>query len=923
MIFGVGRRFYLPAFIISNLMPMRPLLLFGLLCSAAPALAQQPDTLAPRRAAAPVTTDTVVSSFRDTQRIIVITDPVGVDTTSYHPFYLPTPTILPYLTQIAGVQVTPYSGAPGTGAVVRIRGVASVDNNVQPLYVVDGVPVMQYRFTSRGRSDASSTRISSLNPDPSSNPLLSIAPEDIEQIEVLKGAFETGRYGFLGQNGVVRITTKRGGVAQPLRVRYTGYGGVQQARTRYKLLEANEIAVVANEANRNNGYPPQYMFAEVAAFGRGTDWQDEILRTAALQEHHLSAAGGTKFGTRYYAAANYLQQNGIVLNSNLQRYGLRLTVEQQLGKRLQLSGGINFSETQVRWPTTIFFGQLFQNTLRYLPTIPVYAANGDYAADDYYINPVQRARQNFSTSRNRRLLATAQLQYQPATGLTVEVRSSLERDSLLARYYQSPRETFTRTAGQLQQLQRASYQQWVLNPAVRYARTFAAWHSVKTSVEASFYDRKQSEGFAQYSYLAAPGGYNVPPRGVSTQEYTAQQTYLSYNAQVGYTYHGRYQVQASIQRGTSPLLPPSDATQWLPAAQATWHAGQEPWVQRHPVVNTLDAWVRWGKTSNRVNFTGSHGLTYPSPGGGSFFLFGDELTTQLDAGLHLALWQDRFSLRGEVYRRKTDVQLGYPQSDQGNVLNSGVELALAGSWQAGRLSGVSQLAGALNQNRYTKPAGTPTVDYRPSSFFVLQDGQPLSSFIGYRYLGVDSNGNRVFRQDASNPSGREQVILGSGLPRQSVNFTQTLRYKRLELQTQLDGLFGYQVFDTNLSLLDVPINGFNATTRVRDRWTPTNTNTQVPRAGTGASDFDLPTTYTLQSGNNFRVSVVTLSATVWQRQPHSVSVFVSGTNLLVLSGYRGYDPNVSANEADPLQAGLDTAYYPTARTFLLGVRATL
>ena len=122
--------------------------------------------------------------------------------------YLPPfTTIQPALSRVAGVQYTPYSGAPGTGAVVRIRGAASLDSHVQPLYVVDGVPVIQYRFDSTDRpAPFASTPV---NPDASTNSLLSIAPDDIEQREVLKGAFETGQHGFLGQNGVIRITTRR------------------------------------------------------------------------------------------------------------------------------------------------------------------------------------------------------------------------------------------------------------------------------------------------------------------------------------------------------------------------------------------------------------------------------------------------------------------------------------------------------------------------------------------------------------------------------------------------------------------------------------------------------------------------------------------------------------------------------------------
>ena len=119
--------------------------------------------------------------------------------------------------------------------------------------MVDGVPVFQYRFASFLPQEANSTLSPSFDYEAGSNPLLSIPTADIERVQVLKGAYDTGQYGFLGQNGVILITTKRGKTGQPPRVHYTGYGGVQQARRRYDLLGAQELAEVANEASRNSG----------------------------------------------------------------------------------------------------------------------------------------------------------------------------------------------------------------------------------------------------------------------------------------------------------------------------------------------------------------------------------------------------------------------------------------------------------------------------------------------------------------------------------------------------------------------------------------------------------------------------------------------------------------------------------------------
>lgn len=830
-------------------------------------------------------------------------------------------TIQPLLNRAAGVQYTPYSGAPGAGAIVRIRGAASLDSHAQPLYVVDGVPMFQYQFGSPAAQ--ASFPAATINPDASTNPLLSIVPEDVEKVEILKGAFDTGQYGFLGQNGVIRITTRRGAAGQSLRVQYIASGGVQMVRHRYSLLGAREAAELANEAARNNGYAPDYSPAEIAGFGAGTDWQAKVLRAAAVQEHHLALSGGTAHGTRYYAGLDYRNQQGIVLSSDLHRYGLRLNLDQTVGRHLRLRAGLSYNEVSEHRPTV----NLLPLALRWLPTVPVFEANGDYATDYGNANPVQMARQNLSVTRNRRLLAHAELRYEFITGLSLHLRASVERDSLNARDYQGPADNHQPRDGFETGVRSGFYQQWVLNPALRYARTFAGRHALTASAEATSWNNRQAQTFAQFSVPTPP--FNLPPRANAGGRFSRSYSFLSYQLLGSYTYAGRYMLQGSLRADNSSLMPAAQRQQWLPAAQATWHAAQESWLPGRATISTLDVWAGWGQTSNRGNFAGDHGFTYQFTNT-SLFQFLDELTTQADAGLRLGLWQGRLDFTAAVYQRTTRADRGFPGSssppDPADITNRGLELTLAGHWQHGRLSGSTSVAVAFNRNRYDKPAGSLALDLRPSPYyFTVTPGQPLSSFLGYRYLGVDAAGQPRFEGQVGNPYGTQQV-LGSGLPGQVLSLTQALHYGRFDFAAQVDGLFGYQVFDPNLSLLDLPYGGFNATTRVRDRWTPANLNTDVPRAGTttaGAAQFRAPNTYLLQSGNHLRLSSVVLSAEVWRKAPRAISVFLSGTNLLVLTAYRGFDPNVSAAEDDPRQAGLDLATYPVPRTVSLGVRATL
>lgn len=277
-------------------------------------------------------------------------------------------------------------------------------------------------------------------------------------------------------------------------------------------------------------------------------------------------------------------------------------------------------------------------------------------------------------------------------------------------------------------------------------------------------------------------------------------------------------------------------------------------------------------------------------------------------------------LTAQAYSRRTTstIYVNARSGPDDYVRNTGLELTVQGSWQAGQFRGISQLAAATNRNRFD--TGNTTAYY----FFTQRtlDGQPLSTFYGYRTQGLDATGN--LRYEDLNGNGRNDFEdlqpLGSGLPRQLLSFTQQLALGRFELQLQADGMFGYQVNNTALQYLDATTGFTNATGRVRNRWTPAYPATEVPVAGVNLPSVS---SYTLQSGNHARLSAASISFKVWEQEARSARVWIGGQNLMVVSKYRGFDPNVSSAGSHNQQAGLDAGAYPTARTVLVGVRATL
>ncbi|MFD1468403.1 TonB-dependent receptor plug domain-containing protein [Hymenobacter caeli] len=837
----------------------------------------------------------------------------------------PFTTIQPALSRVAGVQYTPNSGAPGAWAAVRIRGSSNVTGNSQPLYVVDGVPVYNTEITPEDWSGAeaffrnqypSSTNGSfyagTTPHTPAANPLLDVPVEDVAQVEILKGAAATARYGMQGANGVVLISTRRGADGQagpqPLRVRYAGWGGVQQVRQRYEVLGARPYAELANVAAANNGQPPAYSAAALNNLGE-VDQQDQVLRVAGVQNHHLSV-DGLHGNTRYYASADYLRQAGVVDGSDLSRYHLRLNLDQQLTPKLSLGLKASVGQTDAHYAgTEPDAGPLLQGAL----LAPPLAQSGRTGGSPYYSDPLREFKFFARAPRTRRLLMQLSATYQFSDALSLSVRGGYEQanarelgyapDDIMA---PAPNlvesSTFTTTA-----------HNWVADAVLRYRRTFADRHALTASLTYLLQQRQRQLENSQYSGSgpsASRSYYQETLRGNGVHSPTVG---------VGYTYDGRYEVQGSLRTEAVYNEAYSRSQyQWFPGAQLSWHANKEAFLAAATGLSDLTLWAGVGKTG-----------TYFAP----------DLTTHYDAGLRLGVLGGRLTLDAEAYQRRTRhaqtllVFSTFFQSGSGQnfyylfpdvtLLNQGLELTLSGTWQLGPLAGTTSLAAATNHNQVETVNSFAT----NASFFGLEAGQPLARFFVYEpdgtYPAGSPNAGQLRYRDVNNDGqvdARDGRYQGSGLPRYTLDFYQQLHLRRFQLDAQLDGLFGYQLLNPTLGTLDTPTGFTNSSPRALDYWTPSHQDTSVPRPGVRQSY--LTSSQALESGNHVRLTQLTLAYEVLTTGPRRASVWVGGQNLFVTGHYRGFDPNVSSGGSAQLFAGQDASVYPVARVWQVGVRGS-
>ncbi|OGX91552.1 hypothetical protein BEN49_19425 [Hymenobacter coccineus] len=836
---------------------------------------------------------------------------------------------------MAGVQYTPFSGAPGTWAAVRIRGSSNVTGNSQPLYVVDGVPVYNTEVTpeewsgaeafyrNQYPSAANGSFYAGITPHtPTANPLLDVPVEDVEQVEILKGAAATARYGMQGANGVVLISTRRGADGQagpqPLRVRYAGWGGVQQVRQRYKVLGARAYAELANAAAANNGQPPAYSAAALNNLGEA-DRQDQVLRVAGVQSHHLSV-DGLHGNTRYYASADYLRQAGVVDGSDLSRYHLRLNLDQQLTTKLSLGLKASAGQTDAHYAgTEPDAGPLLQGALLAPPLEPT----GRTGGSPYYIDPLREFKFFTRAPRTRRLLVQLSATYQFSDALSLSVRGSREQADARELGYapddiMAPAPNLVETGTST-----TTSHNWVADAALRYHRTFADRHALSASLT---YLRQQfgwALGHDEYYTLQSNTLPSAPPQYYSFrsgyQEAVKGNGVHSPAVGVGYTYDGRYEVQGSLRTDAVFSEDYSHSEyRWFPGGQVSWHANKEAFLAAATGLSDLTLWAGAGKTG-----------AYYAP----------DLTTHYDAGLRLGVLGGHLTLDAEAYQRRTrhaqtmlvssaPFQSGsgqnfYYLSPDVTLLNRGLELTLNGTWQLGPLAGTTSLAAATNRNQVETVNSLTT----NTPIFGLEAGQPLARFFVYEPEGTypvgSPNAGQLRYRDVNNDGQVDYLdghYQGSGLPRYTLDLYQQLRLRRFQLDAQIDGLFGYQLLNSTLSALDTPTGFANSSPRALDYWTPAHQDASVPQPGARQSYFT--SSQALESGNHVRLTQLTLAYEMLPTGPRRASVWVGGQNLFVTGHYRGFDPNVSSGGSAPLFAGQDASVYPVARVWQVGVRGS-
>jgi TonB-linked SusC/RagA family outer membrane protein len=868
----------------------------------------------------------------------------------------------------AGVLVTQASNAPGGGVSIRIRGGNSIQGGNEPLYVIDGYPIMN-----------------------ESGP--TISPNDIESIEILKDASATAIYGSRGANGVVIITTRRGKAGKSS-ILFESYYGVQEVRKKLDMLNATQLAELVNEGianvNAENigkpGFPKALAFTDeqIAALGEGTDWQDEIFRSAPISNYQLTLSGGDD-KTQYSVSGNIFNQDGIVINSNYKRTSFRLNLDRKVTDKLKLSNSLTISHAVNNAITSDTDGGnsagVVYAALNFSPTVPVYNADGTYTVDNRagaikISNPVAYANETKNRAATTRILGNVTGEYILAKGLSVKVLLGASLNYYKVNYYQ-PRTVYasvgTNGSAYINSNQTID---WLNENTLHYQTSINDRHKFNVLLGYTL----QSITFDEYRASAQ----NFPNHILQDNSLiTAQQTNAStsniyesalrsYIARVNYDLDGKYLVTLTTRIDGSSRFGVGKKNGFFPSGSIAWRIANEPFMQNIRQVSDLKLRTSYGLTGNQdignyqsigsmgtqnYNFGGAFTVGYATNRIANPGLMW-ESTAQFDIGLDLGLFNDRIIVTADWYYKKTSdllynvplpITTGVSTSLQnvGRVENKGFEFSISTVNIDKELRWTTNFNIGANRNEIIDlgnvkgdvPAGGASGHLQLANSGILRVGEPIGIFYGLVTDGIFQNQAEIdaSAQKTAKPGDRrykdltpdgvinssDRTILGQAQPKYIFGLTNNFSYKGFDLNIFFVGSQGNSIYNINRYELESMTGISNQSAVTLDRWTPENPSNEIPRATSTGTPYQV-TSRQVEDGSYIRMRNIQLaynfpSSWMERLKISSAKLYISGQNLLTITDYSGYDPEVSRFGQDNLSFGIDYGSYPKAKTYMLGL----
>ena len=852
--------------------------------------------------------------------------------------------------RVAGVQVIPSSGKPGDNAVIRIRGIGTL-NDASPLYVVDGMLLNDISF---------------------------VNPSDITSVDVLKDASAEAIYGSRGANGVIIITTKRGSLETGNRFTVRAYAGSQKVLHDVKLVDGHDYAVLANELAANTGLPPY--FANPNSVGVGTDWQNAIFESAPTQSYELASSGGTARNA-YYVSGNLFRQAGVLPHSDFNRLTLRVNNDYQLTDHILFGHNLAFSYVDRERPPDVL-GTLYRAD----PTLG--PRNPDGTFTDLSVratsggNPAAAVFYTRNEEHGGRLVGNVFAEANVLGHVTLRSSFGLDYNRpefkiFTPQYFVSPTQQNPINNVLVQQGTTTS---WLWENTLTY-NYVASVHRLNMlagiSMQAFYQDslgcKRTSVVGDDESFWYCNAG---DAQGQSNFNGGFEWRMLSYLFRANYTFKDRYLFTASLRADGSSKFGPDNRYGYFPSFAVGWNLKEEGFLRDASAISALKLRASWGKIGNeKIGAYPSVALVRSNLNGvfgpGQDLVFGAtpidlanpqlkwESTTQTNLGVDGVLFNGRLAATVDYYRKVTDgilVQVPIPNYvgaqtnayvNAAKVRNSGVEGTFTWEGKSGALDYEIGLNGATISNKVLALGQGKNeildggLGNEVSSTTRTIVGQPIGCFWGFKVAGVfQADGDTLlFPKQGGERAGdlrftdvnkdnaitaADRTFIGCSIPDIVYGFNTRVRWHSFDLSFNFSGQAGNKVFNGKKA---VRFGVENFETSYLGRWTAAGTSNSEPRVTNAGHNYQASDRF-IEDGSFLKLQSLQFGYRLPERLAGHFGVsqarfYFSATNLFMITNYTGYTPELTATSGSVMASGIDLGVFPPARTFTVGMDLTL
>jgi TonB-dependent starch-binding outer membrane protein SusC len=839
--------------------------------------------------------------------------------------------------KVAGVEIVRPSGQPQAGFSIRVRGTSTITAGSEPLYIVDGVPT------------------TSIN---------EISPSDIEGMTILKDASAASIYGASGSNGVVLITTKRGG-NEKTKVTFDTYVGASKVWRKLDVLNASQYKALCTDMGKTTDW---------SLYPYNSNWQDSAFRTGYSQSYQLGVSGGNA-NTNYYISGSWMKQQGIEITNEVDRYNFKTNLDHRVNKVLKVGTSISYNRWRdVSVNETGRWGAI-NSLITGAPVTSVYNPDGTFTVNPFIPdleNPIALLKENEHAFVNARFLGNVYAEISPIQDLKFRTMFGYEQ---LNGTYTDWVDPFRSVGGRNYQgtanLNTNQRIYWIAENTLTYTKNIEKHNlTALAGFVTSETDYNSSEIYAR-----GFGGSAIKTvNGGATRTVTAgssQRRNVAFLSRVNYGYDDKYLLTANFRADASTVFSATNNVWgYFPSFSAGWRISKENFFSGLGFINDMKIRAGYGEVGNdQVGDYASYGLV----NAGSVYTSGGnvvpgtspttlenknlkwETTKQTNIGIDVAFLDNRILFTTDYYiKRTTDMLLnrpipasvGLPSSTAtkniGEMENRGFEFQITSHNLSNdnELKWITDFNISFNKSKIISlDGGTIKVGNISDrgTVAIAEEGQPLGLFYGYIFDGVDpATGNSIYRDldKDSTLSDGDKTIIGNANPKYTFGLTNTFVYKNWSFSFFIQGVQGNQIFNASRIETEGMSLPANQLATVANRWTTQGQITNMPKATYGDFTNSLISSRFIEDGSFVRVKSVSLGyelpkQLISKLHMSRLYVYVSSENLLTFTKYSGFDPEVSvynlggfSNSEKNIAPGVDYGTYPQSREFLVGLNVT-